>query len=256
MKKDEWKALYEELNAKLRLQRAPVSVKYLKSADEIEIYGRVRVQKAHFAPCMIINQASQFGWTVCGLGENIHMDYCRGIHGMYERNEKWASGAAFVGGWFMEAEQAHKHNTSLTCLDPEYAAVLASPIGTGRIEDPDVCIIFATPSQAFMLLGAYQMDDYKRLSFTFSGESTCSDSWVTTMKTGEPKLSLPCFADIKFAGMKEEHVIVSMTPADLKKSVECLGKLHKNGLRYPIVGNGTTTDMWAPGGLPDSYQGY
>ena len=76
------------------------------------------------------------------------------------------------------------------------------------------------------------------------------------MLTGKPKIGLPCAADQKFAGVREDHLLVSMKPADLRTAVENLSKLLRKGLRYPIVSNSLTTNMWSPCGLPKSYEGY
>lgn len=253
MEREKWKELYQSLNTRLRLQRHAVAVKYYEDPDFPKRFGRIKVSQPNLSPCMLLNQAAQFGWTVACLRETLHADYCRGIHGMFERDEKWFAAEAFAQSWFNDVEQAKKHHAALSCLPAKYAGFAAAPIADGVIEEPDVCILYLTPGQAFMLLAALQMEDYRKLSFTFVGESTCSDSFVTTILTGEPKLSLPCFADVKFGGMKEEHVLVSMTEKDLAAAVENLSKLHKKGLRYPVVSYSVTTDMWGPGGLSGSY---
>lgn len=250
----DWKSICGQLTEKLRLRLLPVGLKYFESREELEAVEKIRMPKQTFAPCMIINQAAQFGWTAACVPEHIHANYCRGIHGMFERDEKWFSGKMFEGAWFDEAAEAKKHHAALACLPCKYAGFAAAPLARGRIQEPDVCILYMNPSQAFLLLCAYQFDGFEKLDFTFSGESTCADSWVSTMLTGKPKISLPCYADRKFADMREEDLLVSMKPEDLCRAVEGLGKLHKNGLRYPMVSNSLTTDMI--GGLPASYIGF
>lgn len=252
----DWKEVYDQLVEKLKISRLPVALKYYESREELEKVERIRMPSTFFAPCMIINQAAQYGWTVACLVENIHADYCRGIEGMFQRDKKWFSGGIFKGAWFNDPEQAAKHHAALACLPCKYVGFAAAPLASNRIPEPDVCILYLNPAQAFMLLCAYQFDQYEKLEFTFVGESTCSDSWISTMLTGKPKIGLPCAADQKFAGVREDHLLVSMKPADLRTAVENLSKLHRNGLRYPIVSNSLTTNMWSSGGLPKSYEGY
>lgn len=254
MSQIDWKAVCQQLTEKLRLSLLPVGVKYFESREELEKVEKIRMPQKTYAPCMVINQAAQYGWTAACVSEHIHANYCRGIHGMFERDEKWFSGKMFEGAWFDDVNEAAKHHEALTCLTNKFVGFAASPLAMNRIPDPDVCILYMNPSQAFMLLCAYQFQHYEKLEFTFVGESTCSDSWVSTMLTGKPKISLPCAAERKFAAMREGEILVSMKPGDLGRSAECLGKLYKNGLRYPMVSNSLTTDMME--GLPASYSGF
>lgn len=84
-----------------------------------------------------------------------------------------------------------------------------------------------------MLLAGYQYEEYERLQFTFSGESTCSDSWCKTFLTRKPALALPCFADRKFSGIGEWEVRLTIAPENLPRILDGLKKMHKNGLRHP-----------------------
>ena len=137
------------------------------------------------------------------------------------------------------------------CLPAQYAGFVATPLTSGRLPDPDACIIYADSAQTFMLLAGWQYYGYEKLEFTFVGESTCSDSWVSTILTGKPKVSIPSFADRKFGGLKDEELVISMKPTDLVRAVNGVEQLFKNGLRYPIAPYSLTTDMID--GLPKSY---
>ena len=84
----DWKDIVDRLNAKLHLMAAPVGMKWVRTEDELNAIPKIRIQKNRFAPCVAVGQAVQFGWTTACKKENVHMDYCRGIHGMFERDEK------------------------------------------------------------------------------------------------------------------------------------------------------------------------
>lgn len=128
--------------------------------------------------------------------------------------------------------------------------MVASPLTAGRI-DPDVCVLYLNASQAFLLLSGYQFQDYEKLEFTFVGESTCSDSWCRTFRSGKPALALPCFADQKFAGVASTDLRVTFTPEGLVRALEGAEGLFKNGLRYPIASYSLTSDIL--NGLPKHY---
>lgn len=71
---------------------------------------------------------------------------------------------------------------------------------------------------------------------------------------GETESFNPSFADRKFGGLKDEELVISMKMADLKRAVDGVEQLYKNGLRYPIAPYSITTDMID--GLPKSYLEY
>ena len=245
-----WQEIVPQLTQLLRLQTPPVAMKWIETEEELAAIPKVRLHDKHLPPCTIVGHAAQFNWTSACRPENIHANYCRGINGMFERDEKWYSGEMFSGVWFDNLEASKAHNRALECIPPKYAAVVASPLVSGRIE-PDVVVVYATPAQAFLLLAGYQFKEYKKLDFTFVGESTCSDSWCRTFLTGKPSIGLPCYADKKFAGMGENELRITFTAEDFVRAVEGMKGLHKNGLRYPIASYSLTSDILD--GLPSHY---
>lgn len=246
----DWKEITEQLTSLLRLQTPPVAMKWIKTEEELNSIPKVRIHQKHLPPCTIVGHAAQFNWTSACRFENVHANYCRGINGMFERDEKWYSGEMFNGVWFNNLEASKAHNQALNCIPPKYIALVASPLVSGRIE-PDVCVLFMSPAQAFLFFAGYQFEHYEKLDFTFVGESTCSDSWVRTFLTGKPSMALPCYADKKFAGMGENELRVTLTAKGLVQAVNGLQGLYKNGLRYPIASYSLNSDILD--GLPKSY---
>lgn len=250
---DSWDHMAARLTALLRLNTTPVGMKWIADEKELEAIPKVRLHDKHLPPCVIVSHAVQFNWTSACRYENFHADYCRCIHGFAEPDERWQSGGMFDQVWFDSREEASKHNQALLRVPAKYVAIVASPLSAGRI-DPDVCVLYLTPSQAFLLLAGYQFKSYEKLEFSFVGESTCSDSWVKTFLTGKPALALPCYADRKFAGVSEHELRLTFTPQGLARALEGLERLHRSGLRYPIASNSLTTDIL--GGLPPHYLEY
>jgi len=83
------------------------------------------------------------------------------------------------------------------------------------------------------------------------GESACADSWGRALATGEPSLSIPCFAERRYGGVMEDELLMALTPQDLLIAVEGMEFLARNGLRYPIPNYGIQSDARA--GLGASY---
>ena len=170
----DWIDITNRITKFLRINATPVGVKYCKNIDEINSIEKVRFHKKTLAPCTVISQAVQFNWVSVCLSKNVHINYCRGIHGMFQRDEKWYSGKIFEKVWFEKLQDAKKHNEALTCLPPEYIGFVTAPLYKNVLKEPDVCIIYANPAQVFLLLTGYQYTGYEKLEFTFVGESTCS----------------------------------------------------------------------------------
>ena len=57
-----------------------------------------------------------------------------------------------------------------------YRAMAVSPLTSGRLEPPDICLIYGTPGQMIFFINGLQWTGYKKLSFTSVGESACADS--------------------------------------------------------------------------------
>jgi uncharacterized protein (DUF169 family) len=103
-----------------------------------------------------------------------------------------------------------------------------------------------------LLINGLQWLGYKKLDFSCVGESACADSWGRALKTGEPSLSLPCFAERRYGGVMDDELLMALPPKYLPKIVIGLDALSKNGLRYPIAPYGVNNDVRA--GMGVSYK--
>ena len=246
-----WTEMIEKLNKLIRYGTAPIGMKWVKTEEEFNAIPKVRVHEKHFPPCVVLGQAHQFGWTTACKADNFHANYCRAIHGLGERDEKWYNGEMFDKVWFEELEDSKAHNLALECIPNDYYAIVCSPIDAGKVEDPDVIVMYVSSAQAFMLFAGWQYKGYERLNFGFVGESTCTDSYNHTFLTGKPGCAIPSFADRKFGGAGEWELRVSFTPADLNRAIEGMEGMWKAGLRYPIAPHSLTTDVCP--GMPERY---
>ena len=78
-----------------------------------------------------------------------------------------------------------------------------------------------------------------------------ADSWGRALVTGEPSLSLPCYAERRYGGVLEDELLMALPPRYLPKIIDGLAHLSANGLRYPIPQYGIQNDARA--GLAVSY---
>jgi len=243
-----------KINKYVKLKHTIIGIKFFEKEADLESIERIRIPDKNHSVCQMFAQSIAFGWTIGIKKNNVFLDYCKTINGLMEKDERFTSGKMFANYWCGSEKAAKVHHTALDCVPPKYEAIAVSPIESNRIPNPDVCLIYATPGQIFMMLSGLIRDDYKKLNFTFMGESTCSDSWVKTFLTEEPGLSISCFAERKFGGVSDDQMLITVTLKDLIKMAKGLEGLHKVGLRYPIAAYSITTDIKA--GLPPHYYDY
>lgn len=158
-----------------------------------------------------------------------------------------------TGVWYGTAEDAAAHQEAMDVVEfGQYEAMVVSPLAAARLNPPDICLIYATPAQMILLINGLQWLGYKKLDFSCVGESACADSWGRALKTGEPSLSLPCFAERRYGGVMDDELLMALPPKYLPKIVIGLDALSKNGLRYPIAPYGVNNDVRA--GMGVSYK--
>ena len=193
-----------DLNRLLRLRTTPIGMKLFESMDEMTAIERIRRPKDVHTTDQIVGQAARNGWTVGITAEDLVGAQCSTVIGLHPRNEDWLSGDRMNGVWFGSQEDAAAHQKAMDVVDyGKYQAMAVSPLSSGRLNPPDICLIYATPAQMILFINGLQWTGYKKLNFGCVGESACADSWGRALATGEPSLSLPCYAERRYGGVME-----------------------------------------------------
>ena len=127
------------------------------------------------------------------------------------------------------AEDARARQEAL-CVVPygRYEAMAVSPLASGRLDPPDICLVYATPGQMIILINGLQYTGYKKFEWGVVGETACADSWGRALATGEPSLSLPCFAERRYGGVPDEEMLMALSPTHLAKAIVGMKALAKN----------------------------
>ena len=247
-----WSELVDSLNKFLRLRTTPIGLKLFENAGDMQKIPRLRRPKAIHTTDQIVGQASRNGWTVGITAEDLVGAQCRTVIGLSPRDEDWLSGKHMAGVWYADQENAALHQQSMDVVPyGKYEAMVASPLVSGRLNPPDVCLIYATPAQMILFINGLQWTGYKKLEWGCVGESACADSWGRALATKEPSLSIPCFAERRYGGVMEDELLMAIPPGYLPGIVEGLNRLSRNGLRYPIPQYGINSDARA--GMAVSY---
>ena len=242
--------LVADLNSLLRLKTTVIGMKLFARAADMEAIPKIRRPNAIHTTDQIVSMAARLGWTVGITADDLVGAQCRAVIGLAQRDEKFLEGKNYVGVWHGTEEDARLRQEALDVVPyGRYQAMAVSPLTSGRLNPPDICLVYATPGQMIILINGLQYTGYKKFEWGVVGETACADSWGRALKTGEPSLSLPCFAERRYGGVPDEEMLMALKPEHLAKAIVGMKQLAKNGLRYPIAPYGIQADVRAGMGV-------
>lgn len=250
-------ALGEQLSQLLRLRTLPIGMKLFEDLNEMaRVPGVRRPPKGRiFSTCQLVTQARMAGFTLGITTENIpSFSSCSSVIGLDAPGEIFTSGRKMEGVWFENRDAAAAHQAQMPRVAPgRYHGMVVSPLRTGRLDPPDICLFYANPAQMILFINGLQWRHYRRYDFSITGESACADSWGHALKTHEVSLSIPCYAERRFGAVADDELLMACPPEDLARGVRGLQGLSKAGLRYPIMPFGPQAEPAE--GMAKSYAG-
>ncbi len=248
----DWPATLTRLDRALRIRTTPIGMKLFETVEEMEAVSRIRRPTDIHTADQIVSMAARLNWTVGITGTDLVGSQCQSVLGLDGQDDEWYSGRHMAGVWFETQEDAALHQEAMDVVPVgTYQAMAVSPLSSGRLAPPDICLIYATPGQMIILINGLQWSGYRKLDFGCVGESSCADSWGRALRTGEPSLSLPCYAERRYGGVPDDEMLIALRPGHLLQALNGMEALSRNGLRYPIPPYGIQTDARA--GLGVSY---
>ena len=250
----DWSGLVAELNALLRLKTTITGMKLFERIEDMEAIPRIRRPQAVHTADQVVSMASRLGWTVGITADDLIAPQCGAVLGLAPQDEAWRSGRLFAGVWHATVEDARKRQEALNVVPHgRFRAMAVSPLESGRLDPPDICLVYATPGQMILFINGLQWRGYRKFDWSVVGETACADSWGRALATGEPSLSLPCYAERRFGGVPDEEMLMALPPRYLALAIDGMKALAKNGIRYPIAPYGIQNDVRP--GLATAYAG-
>ena len=161
-----------DLNSLLRLKTTVTGMKMFARADEMAAIPKIRRPNAVHTTDQIVSMASRLGWTVGITADDLVGAQCRAVIGLAPQDEKWLAGQAYVGVWHENAEDARKRQEALDVVAfGKYQALAVSPLASGRLNPPDICLVYATPGQMIILINGLQWTGYRKFEWGVVGET-------------------------------------------------------------------------------------
>jgi uncharacterized protein (DUF169 family) len=247
------KKIAADLERLLRLRSIPFGIKLFERREDMEAIQRIRRPRGSVHTMdQIVAQAARLGWTVGITSEDLVGDQCRSVVGLGAQDEKWYSGQHMVGVWYATPVDAAAHQRAMNVVPVgRYRALAVAPLASGRLDPPDIALFYATPGAMIYFINGLQWSGYKRFDWSVVGESACADSWGRALRTREPSLSIPCFAERRYGGVLDDEMLMAIPPQELPKAIAGMEALAKNGFRYPFPQYGIQQDVRA--GMAASY---
>jgi uncharacterized protein (DUF169 family) len=237
--------IVHDLERLLKLRSIPFGMKMFEKRQDMEDIPKIRRPKSVHTLDQIVAQAARLGWTVGITGEDLVGAQCRAVVGLSgAKTPEWMSGQHMVGVWYETDADAAAHQASMQCVtDGQFEALAVSPLASGRLGVPDIALFYATPGAMIYFINGLQWSGYRNFDWGVVGESSCADSWGRALKTRQPSLSIPCFAERRYGGVLDEEMLMALPPAYLVQAIKGMNALSRNGLRYPFPQYGIQIDV-------------
>ena len=158
----DFKDIVNSLSQFLRIRTMPIGMKLFEAIEEMEAIERIRRPNAIHTTDQIVGMAARNGWTVGITAEDLVGAQCKTVIGLSPRDEEWLSGDRMSGVWYADHENASAHQHAMDVVPfGKYQAMAVSPLVSGRLSPPDICLIYATPAQMILFINGLQWTGYK-----------------------------------------------------------------------------------------------
>ncbi|MFZ5648803.1 MAG: DUF169 domain-containing protein [Bacillota bacterium] len=248
----DWTGVIRKIEALLRLRTFPVGIKLLEDEALLAANRWARRPAGKTTLCQLITQARTFDWTVGATAEDFPPGMCAGIVGLAESPEQVKDGTFRSLVWCRTKEDGKKCEESIPRIPTgKYRAILLAPQVYSPFE-PDIVLIYGNPAQMILIINALQFENYERMQFFCTGESSCSDAIAQCYLTGKPSLAIPCYGERRYGHTQDDEMVIGLPPSYVGKVERNLEELYARGVQYPVSYMGAQCDPLP--GMPPGYR--
>jgi MtaA/CmuA family methyltransferase len=231
------KKVNDELNTYIRPQTFPTAVRMFRRDEPLPEKAKRpgRDFQKGFANCQTIDMVRRYGWTIALTRED---SICSlGIVALgFDKELKYYREGNLCEAMYTETAEAGARSEAAVDKFPyqEFHALVAAPLDRCDFEPHLICI-YANPAQVMRLVQAALWKRGGKLTSSFGGRIDCSEIIVTTMKTNECQVILPCSGDRIFGQTQDHEMAFTIPWGRIEEVLEGLRGTHKGGIRYPIT---------------------
>jgi MtaA/CmuA family methyltransferase len=226
-----------ELQLYIRPQTFPVAIRMLRPGEPIPERARrpARDFKKLSMNCQVIDMARRYGWMIALTREDHICSLGIAALGFEKPTHLHASGTLCEGMYTETKEAGQRSEAAVDRFAPgEFHALLVAPLDRATFE-PDLVCVYANPAQVMRLTQAALWKRGGKLTSSFGGRIDCSEIIVTTMRTDQPQVILPCSGDRIFGQTQDHEMAFTIPWAQMEEVIEGLKRTHDGGIRYPIT---------------------
>ena len=226
-----------ELQTYIRPQTFPVAIRMLRPGEPIPERAKrpARDFKKLSMNCQVIDMARRYGWMIALTREDHICSLGIAALGFEKPTHLHASGTLCEGMYTETKEAGQRSEAAVDRFAPgEYHALLVAPLDRTTFE-PDLVCIYANPAQVMRLTQAALWKRGGKLASSFGGRIDCSEIIVTTMRTDQPQVILPCSGDRIFGQTQDHEMAFTIPWGQMDEIIEGLRGTHNGGIRYPIT---------------------
>jgi len=227
----------QELQLYVRPQTFPVAIRMLRPGEPIPERARrpARDFKKLSMNCQVIDMARRYGWMIALTREDSICSLGIAALGLEKPTHLHRSGTMCEGMYTESKEAGQRSEAAVDRFAPgEYAGLLVAPLDRATFE-PDLVCIYGNPAQVMRLTQAALWKKGGKLTSAFGGRIDCSEIIVTTMRTDQPQVILPCSGDRIFGQTQDHEMAFTIPWAQTEEILAGLKGTHAGGIRYPIT---------------------
>lgn len=233
---DTFATLDEALGRYIRPDTFPLGIRMLGPGEPIPDGVRIPTRDLgeHWIVCQSIGIARRYGWSVAVGREDVICPLAAVSFGFRAPNPRYDAGEAALGMYCSDSEAAAALEGATWRFETgRYERLCVAPLSKLTFE-PHVVAVYGNSAQVMRLVNAALHARGGRIDSSSGGRLDCAELVIQTMKTGEPKVVLPCNGDRVF-GMAQDTEMAFAFPADRAGEIVAgLEATHKGGVRFPI----------------------
>src|SRR5262245_55136575 len=226
-----------ELTYHVRPQTFPVAIRMLRPGEQIPERARrpARDFKKLSMNCQVIDMARRYGWTIALTREASICSPGIAALGLDKPTHMHRSGTLCEGMYTETKDAGQRSEAAVDRFQPgEYGGLLVAPLDRATFE-PDLVCLYGNPAQIMRLTQAALWKRGGKLTSSFGGRVDCSEIIVTTLRTDQAQVILPCSGDRIFGQTQDHEMAFTIPWSQMEEIVAGLKGTHAGGIRYPIT---------------------